>query len=1133
MTPVFLRPFAFSLFIAVLTAPAFAVTSEVITDASGKPMFELNYHDAGESWTFGSQAETSTWTIPKDFRSELRRAVSYWADIIGPHSSNSRPVSVIVGTYNAQNADASFLLNETEDGKIVYLPMEQLVNNRFRQPDSLQIRLGTLPWGLDNHPENLPHNGEKTALFPTMTHEIFHALGLISMANGESGQARFDAMENPYDKYLVDKNGVQAKPGMEIVMSEKDGAFVLDPTLPNDRTSLSDSQGHAYFRGKHVLDAIGNARLGYDKVNGVPVTGWECSFLGCSPDLSHVELDNSLMSHQTWRNYTSYMEAEMAILQDLGYTIDRKRYFGHSVYESGIVWESTHGYSARTADGTGWLENVYNDDAYGMGLHVYGDDNTLTQRHDILSSGVAAMGVRIDGQRNTLTITPGTRVHAIGDWSAGLTVAYGKGHHIIHQGDIAATGAGGIGIQLDFGDNVMGNTDEYRGSYMLTRGSDYRIIPVSADDPVLAYYKLDGPLVDTLDISGRVSGSLAAIKIAENAYVKTINIMRGADIKGDIVSEWNPDNEKLLADFKGQFYTGLNFGLAPKADGTSSGNADTSFSLNYDGNISGAKSLDVTLHGGLLTLNGLSNVRSFDNRANLVLTALPEANGSGISRSTFNNASQAAITTGTYSQSADASLETAFNASGQTAGISASQATLDGTWRLRPAADFYRDNTPVNVENPVNATTVSGNFRNVSIGEVASPTLQFSLTDTNPDAPAVKANRQADAYSRYADNTGAASVGRILPTISSIATGDMQHLFTALDFSAMNGSDIRDGLKQLTPGAYDTVARESLDNQHEQNMLSLSRLFVMGSQNACTDNPSDNTSGKTRCNDWTVSVHPFGRVSHLEPHGQKAGYTSAGGGITVQAEKTASNGLSLAFDASISDRRITSEGGYSAKTRTLGGYAGANALFKPAHWNGSYLVGIARLGIEDVELERRIAFNGYQRKHTGKWTGFTGSALAGVGKDWNTGNQEKNLAFGPLGWLEYAVATRGSLTESGEGASKLHVNSDTVNSFSSALGMHAAFTSRSAEGTLQWDALAAWRHQWQNETLHTTANFAGYGENGFTSTTDLTGKNSLLAQFGIKATDSKGRYGQLTAGSEWFGSKTASYYASVRIGMAF
>lgn len=217
-----------------------------------------------------------------------------------------------------------------------------------------------------------------------------------------------------------------------------------------------------------------------------------------------------------------------------------------------------------------------------------------------------------------------------------------------------------------------------------------------------------------------------------------------------------------------------------------------------------------------------------------------------------------------------------------------------------------------------------------------------------------------------------------------------------------------------------------------------------------------------------------------------------------------------------------------------GGYAGAHALFKPVHWDGAYLMGMARIGLEDVELERRIGINGYRRNHTGKWTGLTGSALAGAGKDWNRDYSGGRLAYGPLGWLEYAVAHRGSLTESGAGASRLHVDSDTVSAFSSVLGAHVSYARKADRGTaLQWDAMAAWRHQWQNETLHTSASFAGYGDTGFSSASEFTGRNSLLAQLGIKVTDTKGRYARLSAGGEWYGSGTTSTFASVQLGMAF
>ena len=204
----------------------------------------------------------------------------------------------------------------------------------------------------------------------------------------------------------MDQTGNTAKPGMIISTSSdipagwsEDGVFIVD------KTKSADGKGFAYFVGDNVRDALDGAT--FFGRSALPVSGWELSGF----DGSHLQTAG-MMSHRAYSNYTTFLEVELAVMQDLGYKIDRRAHFGRSVYGNGLTINNTNGYFARNSDGTAYLANTYSTVPLGVGLHIYGSNNTVTQSANILTRGTGATGVRVDGMGNIYVLrrhrrTPG------------------------------------------------------------------------------------------------------------------------------------------------------------------------------------------------------------------------------------------------------------------------------------------------------------------------------------------------------------------------------------------------------------------------------------------------------------------------------------------------------------------------------------------------------------------------------------------------------------------------------------------------------------------------------------------------------------------------------------------------------
>ena len=1108
---------------------ASAYETRIVTDHANTPLFQLRFFDQGEGYGNAlseSEGDVSTWQLSAAQKDAVTQAVEHWANILGPGANNAVPAAINVGTMNEVNADAISVANPAWHGT----PWEgfsglagALIGDQSMNPPA-QIRIGKMNFSIPDTPSPLP-TGDGVELVGALYHEMGHALGISSLATmGEGYDGNpvygFDTEISPWDRHLVDQYGVTPATDMEVVHSG--AAPGADPVF----TVGEMKESGVLFKGTHVSEVLAGALNG-----GLPIEGFE----GDSLDLSHIELDRSLMSHQGYRNYQVFMEAELAALQDIGYTIDRKNFYGFSVYGDNLTLDNGRGYFARNADGTAYLPGRPNTAAYGVGLHIYGSGNDITQTANLLACGTAGTGIRVDGEANTLRIAPGVRVSADGAYGTGLLLAYGKGQNVVSRGEIRATGTGGVGARFDFGGSLLGLdsglTAEYRGSYI--RSLTEAAMDESGSIVTQLYEQYDlldelgGPLAERFDVSGPLSGDAAAIYISRNAWVKTINIVNGAALSGDIISDWNPGNsdvQQAQATTNGDdLLTGLRFGRLAAGDGSVTDAPDPDFRLRYDGNILGKHSIRMSVDGGALSFNGRAEVLDVNVREGATLSGNAEYalnaldNGYVSVDGVFTNAGTVApgnsigtITiNGDYHQTATGRLLAEFDASGTSDGLAVNgNAVVNGTLYLAPLPGYYEGSLSLA---PI---TASGNLTEGYATNLLldSPTLKMTVTPQGGTAT-VLSSRAADAYSRYAANGNAANVGRALSSADGVRD-DMRNLYAALDFSAPDGSTVREALSRLSPDAYGNAALASFDMHRMLSDLILPGTFSRAPQ---------------KDGEWHGSVQPYAGTFDQPGRSGMGGYDATNVGLIGSAERSTPGGLTVGGHVVFNHQSMT--GDTNGKLRGEGLYLGAQGLYAPADWDGWNVFGIGRLGVENWRMKRTVSFNGYNRENNKDWTGFSGSIRAGGGyeADWDT------LKAGPFAALDYAFSSRPSLTEDNGMGSRLHLDSETFHSLRSSLGVRMSTNERQFGEHATWKAhaSAAWNHELLDKAGTMHASFVDAANAGFSNTVKVPGRDSLGLGAGVRFNTDKRVSFSLNAGSELFRRDETSVYGNLAVEWTF
>lgn len=453
----------------------------------------------------------------------------------------------------------------------------------------------------------------------TMVHEMGHAMGIMGTSavlnpneNGVGTQGRFDReIFTSWNNHLHDVFGTRARPDMLIEVNVTDNASVNNPNvfqLYAQNGSVADFK-YPTFRGDNVNALTGG--------KGMPVMG-ALSNAGPGLDgansLGHPGVVQSLMSYGIIRNM-AFSEMELAAFQDMGYEMDRSRFFGKSFYYDvgGNVQTNTNGYDS--------------DAILGVGAHIMRDNLTLTQEANLNASGYGGGGIRVDGVGNTVIIPENTAVTANGERGTGLLVSYGSGNVVKLDGTLAATGSEGIGAHFGI---KAANGPAIR-SYM-NRPALPPNIPIQTQYEYLkAARDLNGALAERLDISGTLAGSQAAVRIEADAHVREINVSAGAVVAGDVKSAWSRNA------LNGREYgTTITFGKAGSAGvarlaGDIVWEKDGSF---YYG-VTPTNSLDVVVAGGVFAFDGNASVNSWkvENGA----TFRPTVSTAGISKIVVGN----------------------------------------------------------------------------------------------------------------------------------------------------------------------------------------------------------------------------------------------------------------------------------------------------------------------------------------------------------------------------------------------------------------------------------------------------------------------------------------------------------------
>ncbi|MBQ3646793.1 MAG: autotransporter domain-containing protein [Synergistaceae bacterium] len=1098
----------------VLPQPAEAVEQFDI-DWDGKNIFNVKYYGASDynatrEVIFRHQGTAGlVYDLSSDLKSGLNKAFKWWAEIIGPGANISQPAQYFVGTNNDQNASAEasqskydFLdifqsgqtvpyidnIDDTENNKDYYdskgYAFGRIIIGQYLSPDTSND--GNYGWiNTAYYASPTPEAIIGTDISAVMFHEIGHSLGINSGTGalpenvpGKNYQIGGFKNWTKFAAHLYNQDGEQAEKNSFILPSEDDLPYLKQFMLSNGATeeefnsqpifyvnntteARKSGKIYLYFAGDNVTEALDGktfTRGDGQQISGIPINLWENG----APEFGHIELERSMMSHQNYRSYVNFMEAELAALQDIGYNIDRRNFYGRSIYNDGLTLTNYQGFSKRE---NGEYVDGYNNSTFGIGLHVYGSNNNITQAGNIFTNGAGGVGVRVDGVNNTITIPKNTEIHADGSDSDGVLIAYGKNHNVNIEGTVTATGESGNALSFNFGSNPLGSNFEYRGSFMrYIRGTLNNEVVVAKNlgfnefnhsNDVWSFSDkengdLNAPMVNTVNISGKLIANSdnygKAIYIDMTSFVDTININDGAEITGSIWSQWKhfspyagfydnetpyesgakDENGNIRTDENGNPYTieGLklqyNGGqyLYTKYIPDLVTKLNFNNTMAYDGEIWGYDNIKMNVNGNLL----------YGGSANVVNVNVAEGAALFGGEFTVNDMSDTMAdgfsddTTGKfYNHGTIGNLKITGNLVSD--GILAGGIEVSGNANVEGSTAVSADLLPDETTTVLTANSITGNLKNSSTAEKISGLMSAvgTVSDNQVLVTAKAENNLGELTSEQnqsfsaLNNMNAAlqndSRKSELRTIYSldgenaknaldeIRNSDAAYMMSAAQRSTVANRIISDRLSTALSMPDDEVIESKVTDSENNSVLGASSKAM----------PVDN-------NFWIKFTKNWGKLKEgAKYHGQ-----AISGGYDRKFGENWRAGIFVSYDATSLDANKSSGNIYDTRFGIYGGFHKNNddAFI---YIDGGKIRNKFQRNISSLGLSTDAKYN---------------SNIFEIGGEYKRNlTPDKNYSISPYINLQYSHLNQNSYSEEGAGIFNQHVDSKSNNYFAGKLGI--------------------------------------------------------------------------------------------------